>query len=101
MSAQPEPNASEGSGGPAASFQSDTFPHGADAQPIGPRPSAVVLPLRPNAASAAILGPTADGDRMVEASGSRTGAARGLLLGLVLGAAFWVVIGMAVLRLLH
>jgi hypothetical protein len=38
---------------------------------------------------------------MVEASGSRTGAARGLLLGLVLGAAFWVVIGMAVLRLLH
>jgi hypothetical protein len=100
MSAQPEPNPSEGSGGPAVSFQPDSFPPGADAQPIRPRNPGVVLPLWPNAASQARLGPHAGGDGMVEASGGRTGAARGLLLGLVLGAALWVVIGMAVWRLL-
>jgi hypothetical protein len=96
MSAQPEPNPSEGSGEPAASFQPDPFQPGPDIAPQTLRASAVVLPLRPHAVS----GPNESGERQYEASGSRIGAARGLLLGLVVGAALWLLIGVAVWRLL-
>jgi hypothetical protein len=99
MSAQPEPNPAEGSGTSTASF-----PPGLENQPIRSRASAVVLPLWPSAAAhdaaQAPLAPNDSHDRMVEAADSRVGAARGLLLGLFLGGVLWLLIGLAVWRLL-
>ncbi len=82
MSAQPEPRSRDGAVRP--SIDRTGAP-------------ATILPWRPNAPPPA----GSIGDRPYRNTGNRLGTARGLLLGLAIGAALWTVILLTLWRLLR